>query len=322
MTFLAWVEDRAARVDRELDLRLSSFPPSLCHFQDAMRYAVLGSGKRVRPLLVFAVGELLGVPLLALDCMACSVELLHTYSLVHDDLPSMDNDVLRRGRPTTHVVYGEAMAILVGDGLHSLAFEVLCAASCYGVSPACLLEMVRVFSSAVGPSGMVGGQAIDILSVGISLDLPSVQEMHHRKTGALLRACVKMAAIAGGISFVEKQNSSETILWLEELLENEKQSSLESISIADAIDCYACAIGLAFQMVDDVLDVVGEQSVLGKTVGKDEQAAKPSYPSLVGLEKTRVLVRQLYKTAVQAISVIPDADHLVDLAGFIVDRSS
>lgn len=264
----------------------------------AMRYAVLGGGKRVRPLLVHAAGE---VPLTAgndevsarLDIPACAAECIHAYSLVHDDLPCMDDDVLRRGKPTVHVAYDEATALLVGDSLQSIAFQML-ADEKGALDAYTRISMVRILSMAAGSRGMAGGQAIDLESVGETLSLPELEFMHIHKTGALIRACVNMGArTAGGMS------------------EDELAS----------LDGYGRSIGLAFQVVDDVLDAESTTATLGKTVGKDANANKPTYVNIMGLSPAKLFADELRAQAHQHIARFGQrARRLGELADFIVLR--
>ncbi|MGD9946706.1 MAG: polyprenyl synthetase family protein, partial [Burkholderiaceae bacterium] len=235
--------ERSARAEQALDARLPAADRHPARLHEAMRYAVMGGGKRVRPLLVYASGEALGAPAAALDCAACAVELVHAYSLVHDDLPCMDDDVLRRGRPTVHVVYGEALAMLVGDALQPLAFDSLIGAAAHGVAPAAVLAMAAELARAAGSVGMAGGQAVDLQAVGGGLDLAALEDMHQRKTGAMLRASVRLGAGCAGLA----PGAPEPRL--------------------QALDRYADAIGLAFQVVDDILDVVGVAASRGMTAG-------------------------------------------------------
>jgi farnesyl diphosphate synthase len=257
-----------------------------------MRYAVLGGGKRVRPLLAFAAGEAVGASAERVEAVACAVELIHAYSLVHDDLPCMDDDVLRRGRPTVHVEFDEATALLVGDALQSAAFELVSdvpAGSDHGGQ----LELVRLLARAAGSRGMAGGQAIDLASVGKSLTLPELEFMHILKTGALIRASVTLGARCG----------SPTPAALERL------------------DHYAKVIGLAFQVVDDTLDAAASTATLGKTAGKDAEQGKPTYVSLLGLARSRALAEELRGEAHNALAEFDArADMLRALADFIVLR--
>ena len=303
MSFEHWLASRGQRTEQALERVL---PPASAHparLHEAMRYAVLGGGKRVRPLLVHAAGEAGGAPAAALDCAACAVELVHAYSLVHDDLPCMDDDVLRRGRPTVHVRYGEALAMLVGDALQALAFEALAAASTHGASAAATTAMVAELARAAGSVGMAGGQAIDLASVGAALGREALEDMHRRKTGALLRASVRMGTLcapdAGAVAAETRARRMQ------------------------ALDRYADAVGLAFQVVDDILDVEGDAATLGKTAGKDAQHNKPTYVSALGLDGARRLAGQLREQAHEAISPLGEAAHsLARLADLIVLRKS
>lgn len=265
-----------------------ALPPRL---HAAMRYAVLGGGKRVRPLLTFAAGRLAGASDERVGIAACAVEMVHAYSLVHDDLPCMDDDILRRGRPTVHVEYDEASALLVGDALQSLAFQLL---SEHRLSDdaACQLGMVKLLAVAAGSRGMAGGQAIDLASVGKTLSLPELESMHIHKTGALIRASVLLGARCGTP------------------LANEGR-----------LDHYAKCIGLAFQVVDDVLDCETPTATLGKTAGKDVAAGKPTYVSVLGMARAKALAEELRAEAHQALSIFGGgALRLAQIADFIVLR--
>jgi farnesyl diphosphate synthase len=286
-----------ARIEAVLERFLPRPDIAPARLHSAMRYAVLGGGKRVRPLLVHAAGEAaagsLGESALErLDVVACAVELIHAYSLVHDDLPCMDDDVLRRGKPTAHVEYDEATALLVGDGLQSLAFQLLSEHRL--AAPAQQLEMVRILAAAVGSRGMAGGQAIDLASVGQALALPELEFMHIHKTGALIRASVSLGARA--------------------------TASLDDQQFA-GLDRYARAIGLAFQVVDDILDAEGTTATLGKTAGKDAADNKPTYVKALGLARAREFAEELRKQAHEALGPFGDRGRrLADLADFIVLR--
>jgi farnesyl diphosphate synthase len=255
-----------------------------------MRYSVLGGGKRVRPLLVYASGELVGAAEEALDAVAAAVELIHAYSLVHDDLPCMDNDVLRRGKPTVHVEYDEATALLVGDALQALAFQLI-GENKLSDDPGVQLEMVRTLAVAAGSRGMAGGQQIDLESTGKALTLPELEFMHIRKTGALIRASVMLGALCGSLA------------------DNERQK----------LDRYAKAMGLAFQVVDDILDYEASTATLGKTAGKDSKQGKPTYVSAMGVSRARSLAEELRGEAHAALAGI-GARRLAELADFIVLR--
>jgi farnesyl diphosphate synthase len=263
----------------------------------AMRYAVLDGGKRVRPLLAFAAGELFDAPQAELARAAAAVEMIHAYSLVHDDMPCMDDDELRRGKPTVHVKYDEATALLVGDALQSQAFLVLSEGAGQGVDDmARKLAMVRLLADAAGSLGMCGGQAIDLASVGVALKLDELEQMHRLKTGALLRASVLLGALCG-----KSLSSAET----------------------EALDAYAKAIGLAFQVVDDILDATADSAVLGKTAGKDAADNKPTYVSILGLDESQALAKRLQQDAHQALAGFGlKAQRLRDLADLIVQRKN
>jgi farnesyl diphosphate synthase len=259
----------------------------------AMRYAVLGGGKRIRPLLAFAAGEVAGADLRCVDAAAAAVELIHAYSLVHDDLPCMDDDSLRRGKPTCHLEYDEATALLVGDSLQTLAFQLL--ADCpLVVAPAVRLEMVRILALAAGSRGMAGGQAIDGESVGKMLSLPELEFMHIHKTGALIRASVQLGALCG--------------------------NGLESGEMEHLLHFAKC-IGLAFQVVDDVLDAESSTATLGKTAGKDAESNKPTYVSILGANAARAFAADLHRDALQSLEVFGTrAERLRQIADFIVKR--
>ncbi len=280
----------AERVNRALEGWLPGEDRLPRRLHQAMRYATLNGGKRVRPLLVYGAGLACGGGLSALDRAAAAVELIHSYSLVHDDLPAMDDDDLRRGKPTCHRAYDEATAILVGDALQSLAFELLCE----GALPAGRrLEMVRVLAAASGSRGMAGGQALDIGAVGREMSLPELENMHIHKTGALIRASVRLGALAAGADGTRSRR----------------------------LDRYAKAVGLAFQVQDDILDVVAETEVLGKTRGKDAAAGKPTYTRLLGLDGAREKAAELVEEALEALSSFgAEADPLRHLARYVVER--
>jgi farnesyl diphosphate synthase len=262
----------------------------------AMRYAVLGGGKRLRPLLVYASGAVFDVAPEELDAVAAAVEIIHAYSLVHDDLPAMDDDALRRGRPTCHVVFGEAMAILAGDALQALAFEVLANDRALGVDAATHLDMLRTLSLACGSHGMAGGQAFDLAAVGKNLDANELERMHVYKTGALIRASVRLGALAAGCT------DMPTLV---------------------ALETYGHSIGLAFQIRDDLLDVEANTGQLGKTAGKDAAAGKPTYPAILGIAASRIELAALTTAALGAIeSLGAGAAPLRDLAHFVAERAN
>ena len=282
------------RVEEALDRRLPPGDIHPSHLHQAMRYAVLGSGKRIRPVLVYAAGTLVGVSLDTLDGPACAVELIHAYSLVHDDLPAMDNDDLRRGKPSCHKAFDEATAILAGDALQALAFQVLSEDSTMSQEPAIRLQILGTLAKAAGSRGMVGGQAIDLAAVGRELNLTELENMHIHKTGALIRASVLMGALS--------------------------QPTLSDADLQN-LDHYAKCIGLAFQIRDDILDLTSDTATLGKQAGSDKALNKPTYPSLLGLEEARQHAKTLLDDAVQSLSPFgPGADTLRWIAAYIVER--
>lgn len=283
------------RVEGALDRRLppTSEPPQRLH--EAMRYATLGGGKRIRACLVYAAGEALGAPHAVLDAPACAVELIHAYSLVHDDLPCMDDDDLRRGRATCHRAYDEATALLVGDALQTLAFEILADDPALTISPAQRARMIATLAHASGSRGMAGGQAIDLAAVGRALSERELEQMHRRKTGALIRASILLGALA--------------------------QEQAPDASLA-ALDTYAQNVGLAFQITDDILDVEGDADTLGKTPGADQAHNKPTYPAVIGLEQAKVKRAALAGEAFAALAPLGDnAALLTLLARYIIARN-
>lgn len=282
------------RVDAALQALLATPRSELERLYRAMAYSVVNGGKRVRPLLVYAACQTLGGAPQRADGAACAVELIHAYSLVHDDLPAMDDDDLRRGQPTTHIAFDEACAILAGDGLQALAFEVLADAARNPQDAETRLAMISALARAAGPAGMVGGQAIDLGSVGQRLDQGALETMHRHKTGALIEASVCLGALASG-------RSDATSL--------------------DALQRYARAIGLAFQVQDDILDVESDTATLGKTQGKDQAHDKPTYPALLGLDAAKVYAIELRDQALAALQPFDArADALRELARYIVER--
>ncbi|KQV91039.1 geranyl transferase [Massilia sp. Root351] len=297
--FHDWMKTIQAGMEQDMGAYLpgAGAVPSKLH--EAMRYALLGGGKRVRPLLVYAAGALFGADAAVLSRAAAAVEMIHAYSLVHDDMPCMDDDELRRGKPTVHVAYDEATALLVGDALQSQAFLVLAdaaAADGAALPPGRLAAMLRLLAHASGSAGMCGGQAIDLDSVGLSLTLEQLERMHQLKTGALLRASVVLGALAG--------------------------KDLDQTELT-ALNDYARAIGLAFQVVDDVLDATADSATLGKTAGKDAADNKPTYVSILGLEPSRELAETLRRDAHAALAPFGEkALRLRELADLIVQRKA
>ena len=292
--FSAWMAAQGARVEQALsDWVPASTPAGL---GEAMRYAVLDGGKRLRPLLVLAAAEAVQGHAEAALRAACAAELIHAYSLVHDDMPCMDNDVLRRGKPTVHVQFGEATALLAGDALQALAFELLTPEG-DAVPPAMQADLCRLLACAAGAHGMAGGQAIDLASVGKPLAEPELRAMHRLKTGALLQGSVRMgAACASDVPAAARK----------------------------ALDDYGAAIGLAFQVVDDILDVTADSAALGKTAGKDAAADKPTYVSLLGLAASQALADELRAQAHGALdaSGLRDVSRLRALADLVVNRKN
>ncbi len=290
--FQAWMGGVQARMEAVLGrvLPAASVAPSRLH--EAMRYATLEGGKRVRPLLAFAAGEVSGAAPERVEIAAAAVELIHAYALVHDDLPCMDDDTLRRGKPTVHMEYDEATALLVGDALQSLAFQLI-AESSLAEDPRVQLEMLKTLALAAGSRGMAGGQQIDLEATGKALSLPELELMHIHKTGALIRAAVLLGFSCGKSSEAERQK----------------------------LDKYAKSIGLAFQVVDDVLDYDGSTATLGKTAGKDSKQGKPTYVSVMGVARAKEMAEALRVDAHAALAPLgAAARRLGELADFIVLR--
>lgn len=289
----AWTAQRQTRVEQALcEWVVADAPAGL---GEAMRYAALDGGKRLRPLLVLAASEAVSGNDAAALRAACAAELIHAYSLVHDDMPCMDNDVMRRGKPTVHVKFGQARALLAGDALQALAFELL-APDDAQVPQSAQAALCRLLARAAGHAGMAGGQAIDLASVGQALTESQLREMHRRKTGALLQASVMMGAACG----------------------------VTTATAQAALQDYGGAIGLAFQVVDDILDVTADSATLGKTAGKDAAHDKPTYVSLLGLERSRAYARELLAQALHALSGsgLPDTRALQALAIMVVEREN
>lgn len=282
------------RADQALEKWLPTEATLPEQLHKAMRYAVLNGGKRIRPVLCFAAGHAVGVPLATLDAPACALELIHAYSLVHDDLPAMDNDDLRRGKPTCHKAFDEATAILAGDALQALAFHVLAQGLAHTIPAEQRLEMLDTLAIASGSRGMAGGQAIDLAAVGKTLNIAELENMHVHKTGALIRASVKLGALC------QPDIDPETLKKLEH---------------------YAKCIGLAFQIQDDILDVEGDTATLGKTQGADQALNKPTYPALLGLESARQMAHELHQDALRSLADLGEnAEPLRWLADYIVQR--
>ncbi|WP_297836139.1 (2E,6E)-farnesyl diphosphate synthase [Pseudomonas sp.] len=291
---LTYQKQCKARVDAALESVLHPPCEELQRLYQAMRYSVLNGGKRVRPLLVYAACEALGGDAALADGAACAVELIHAYSLVHDDLPAMDDDDLRRGQPTTHKAFDEANAILAGDGLQALAFEVLADARYTQQNPQLRLQMVCILAHAAGPAGMVGGQAIDLEAVGHQLTQAALEKMDRHKTGALIEASVQLGALASG------------------------KADADSLQ---ALRAYARAVGLAFQVQDDILDVESDTATLGKRQGADIAHDKPTYPALLGLEEAKAYAHNLCDQALDALRPFGAvAEPLRALALYIIER--
>ena len=272
----------------------SSDQPERLH--EAMRYSVLGNGKRIRPVILYATGEAFGIDLTSLDGPACAVEIIHAYSLIHDDLPAMDDDELRRGRPTCHKAYDEATAILAGDALQALSFHILAHDPNIKVSAQQRLSMIKTLAIASGSKGMAGGQAIDLASVGISLSIAELENMHVHKTGALIRASAELGAL-----------------------------SIDNVDLIllSRISQYAKYIGLAFQIKDDILDIESDTETLGKPQGSDIAMNKPTYPNLLGLEGAKKAADSLYNQALECLDGLDEKGNMLkEIADYIVNRNN
>jgi geranylgeranyl pyrophosphate synthase len=294
-SFEAQVLQYQARVNQTLDHWL---PPESVHpieLHKAMRYSVLAPGKRVRPVLVYATASALGLELSLVDGIAAALEIIHAYSLIHDDLPAMDDDDLRRGRPTCHCAFDEATAILAGDSLQTLAFYVLSHDPTMTSDSSARLKMIEKLSLFSGSRGMAGGQAIDLAAVGRSLNIVELETMHIHKTGALIRTCIQLSALSSSNLSTEK---------------------------FDALDTYAKSIGLSFQIQDDILDVVGDTQTLGKPQGSDMERGKPTFPSIIGLDASREKAQDLHQNAINALSKFgEEADILRYISAWFVERT-
>ncbi|TDB59947.1 (2E,6E)-farnesyl diphosphate synthase [Photorhabdus khanii] len=287
------------RVNNVLTSTLSSLAFSDRPLVQAMQHGTLLGGKRLRPFLVYATGDMFGLSANNLDAPAAAVECIHAFSLIHDDLPAMDNDDLRRGQPTCHIKFGEAHAILAGDALQSLAFEILSKREMPDVTTADRLEMLSELATASGIAGMCGGQALDLEAEGKQIDLHALEQIHRHKTGALIRCAVRMGAYGAG------------------------QSGHNALP---ELDQYAQAIGLAFQVHDDILDVIGDTEMIGKRQGSDQQLSKSTYPALLGLEQAQKKTHQLYQEALEALNKLEEKSYnttmLRALASFIIERNN
>ncbi len=292
--FAAQLETWRVRMEDALAARLPDAGLVPARLHEAMRYSVLGGGKRIRPALLFATARTLGLTEGDVEAAACAIELVHVYSLVHDDLPAMDDDDMRRGRPTCHRAYDEATALLVGDALQPLAFQLLARDAALPASPAIRLRLIDMLAKAVGTFGMAGGQAIDLAVQGMRLDIAQVEDMHARKTGALIRASVLMAA--------------------------ECAPALDEDLYA-ALNRFATAVGLAFQIQDDLLDVTGDALTLGKATGADSERAKPTHPAIIGIPASQQRVRLLHNQAIGALAPFGErAQPLRSLAHWLLSR--
>jgi farnesyl diphosphate synthase len=292
--FGAQLESWRLRMERALAARLPDSGAVPARLHEAMRYSVLGGGKRIRPALMFATALAVGLPPDDVEAAACAIELVHVYSLVHDDLPAMDDDDLRRGRPTCHKAYDEATALLVGDALQPLAFQLLATDPSLPASPAIRLRLIDTLAQAIGTFGMAGGQAIDLAVQGKHLDIVQVEDMHARKTGAVIRASVLMAA--------------------------DCVPALDA-NLYAALGRFAAAVGLAFQIQDDLLDLTGDVSTLGKATGADSERAKPTHPAVIGIPASQQRVRLLHGQAIDALAPFGDrADSLRSLANWLLSR--
>jgi farnesyl diphosphate synthase len=289
--FQEWLHHHSKRVEAALDRLLDSANTTPNRLHEAMRYAAQGGGKRVRPLLVYAAGSLGNAEAQVLDAAAVAIECIHAYSLVHDDLPCMDDDDLRRGRPTVHKAFDQATALLVGDALQTRAFEILANTQCD--ADVCL-RMINALAAASGSRGMAGGQAIDLENVGKKLDLAGLKQMHAMKTGALLSCALDLGGIAAHLNVAQMAQLQQ----------------------------YSTALGLAFQIVDDVLDATADSQTLGKTAGKDAAANKPTYVTLMGLDYAQKQAKDLQETAIASLADFGSkADALKDLALLVVNRA-
>jgi geranylgeranyl pyrophosphate synthase len=284
------------RMEQALASRLPGADEVPTRLHEAMRYSVLGGGKRIRPALVFATGRTLGLTDDQVEAAACAIELVHVYSLVHDDLPAMDDDDLRRGRPTCHKAYDEATAVLVGDALQPLAFQLLARDPKLPPDPAIRLRLIDLLATASGTFGMAGGQAIDLSVQGQAIGIAEVEQMHARKTGALIKVSVMMAAAC-----------VPTL----------------STALSDNLDRFATAVGIAFQIQDDLLDVLGDVSTLGKATGADSARAKPTYPAVIGVAASQQRMQRLHEEALEALAPFgARADPLRLLAQWLLKRQS
>lgn len=291
MTLTAVSAHYRQHIDQHLQNVLAALPNEAAPLHGAMHHALLLGGKRIRPFLVYATGQMLGLSMTALDPLATAVECIHAYSLVHDDLPAMDDDELRRGQPTVHVAFDEATAVLAGDALQALAFAQLAMVETDRAD--CFRKLLALLSEAAGLPGMVGGQSLDMAATGQQADLPALERIHRLKTGALIRASVLLPAILADVDASQQQ----------------------------ALSTFATALGLAFQVQDDILDVISDTDTLGKTQGKDIRDSKATYPALLGLDGAKDKAEQLVEQALLCLATLPyNSDILAELARFVVTR--
>jgi len=292
--FQSYLEHCQQRVNIALDKCLPEEDPPEHNLAEAMRYSVVGGGKRIRPIMVYAAGTTMGVEEDILDAPACAVEMIHAYSLIHDDLPAMDDDDLRRGQPTCHKAFDEATAILAGDALQALAYEILTDKSCTTLPDSHRTRMLKLLTQASGAHGMAGGQAMDLASVGKALTLEQLEAMHRLKTGALIRGSILLGAMCN-------PSIDETEL--------------------NMLDDYSRCIGLSFQIQDDILDVISDTETLGKPQGSDQEQEKPTYPAILGLEASKQLALEQHELALRHIEPLGErADTLRQLSAYIVER--
>lgn len=285
-----------ARTEKTLEHWLPEATINPTRLHEAMRYSCLDGGKRVRPVLAYLTGQALEVAPAVLDGPACALELIHVYSLIHDDLPAMDDDELRRGKPTCHIHFDEATAILAGDALQSLAFYILAHDPNMVPDTSLRLQMIETLAQASGSRGMAGGQAIDLAAVGKKVNVAELENMHIHKTGALIRASVRMGALSA------PNTTPETL---------------------EKLDHYAKCVGLAFQIRDDILDVEGDTETLGKTQGADIARNKPTYPALLGMNEAKQLARELHQEAIDSLSILGEkAEPLREIAEYIINRQN
>lgn len=298
MDFSQRLNSRAQRVNGVLSRLIDTLPFQNMPLVETMRYGSILGGKRLRPFLVYATGEMLGVDDAVLDIPAAAIECIHAYSLIHDDLPAMDNDDLRRGQPTCHIKFGEDNAILAGDALQTFAFEILSTQPMAGISDRARITMIAELATASGIAGMCGGQALDLAAESQIVSLADLEQIHRHKTGALIRSAVRLAAFSAGAA---------------------------GHQALPALDRYAACIGLAFQVQDDILDVIGDTATLGKRQGADQQLGKSTYPALLGLEQAKLKAQDLYQEALSTLSTLSDQSldvtTLQSLASYIIQRN-